>query len=450
MKKTTAKNNLHNLEIVELAMAGTPAVPGAGFAVMKSLTLTGGQTHIIKTVPFVKNEAKKQVFGYVLVPDVADLQGDVVTKEEIEKAMHSFMKAGFYGDAKVTGVSGNHVTFDGVSHPIECCIDIDGSHGEASGLAKGEGVAGAWWVGVQLGDGEWDLVQKGDYTGFSIGGSGGRTPVDGEPDVAKSTLNKALDWLASKVKKADGDALSFNDVQFYDAVWSELYTKLEQLQYSITTIAFDGDVTDKLQAISATIDEFKAALLGALTVQKAGKEISAANQAILEEVVQVAGKLQTILERMQPADADSTAKALTQGDDMANETLEKVQAALEALNKRLDDEVLPKLDTLEKAKAKADPDDVKKDDAKPDGDKKNDAKTDSDATADGITKALEPLTKKLDDIVERLEKVEDEPGKQAGGDKDGHDGSDYDRNDPEAVKKNLGGKILGIIPVGGA
>ena len=117
--KPVAKNKLSNCNVVEIANAGLPAVPAATFVVMKNVAIGDGQQPIMKTVRFYKDEAKKRVYGYVLVPDEPDLQGDVLTKEEVEKAMISYMKNGFFGAAKASGISGSHTDFDNMNHPIE-------------------------------------------------------------------------------------------------------------------------------------------------------------------------------------------------------------------------------------------------------------------------------------------------------------------------------------------
>jgi hypothetical protein len=107
---------------------------------------------------------KRIVYGEVLAPDVADVQGDVVRAAEIEAAAHRFIAAGGV-------VGGMHTDFSGVGRVVESFVARPGDP---------EFSSGAWVLGVQLSEAAWRCVRDGTWTGFSIGGRAVRTPVGGE------------------------------------------------------------------------------------------------------------------------------------------------------------------------------------------------------------------------------------------------------------------------------
>lgn len=403
------KEWIEDPEIVEIALAGTPAVPKAKFAIMKAMTPPDGKVPIIKTVPFFKDDAKKMVFGYVAVPDEGDLQEQAMTKEHVEKAAYSYIKNGFFGGAKAKGVSKNHIEFEGLSHPIESCIDKGGALMSAYGHPE-DAIGGAWWVGMQLDDKAWDQVQKGEFTGFSMGGFGLVKPAEGEPEPVEPSGFQKLCAKVVAFVKAEGDAMSFDEVDLMDKVHLELDTKLEQLRYAIFTIMGDPEVTDKPAKIGASFDEAKASLIGTMSIAKAGKEISASNMKLIEDALSAFGGLQDLIDRLNAA---KVTKATTKGDpDMAH-TLESLGEGLAALSKTIKEEVMPKLGELETFK-KA------QDEAA-----KGTPKEEPTELEKAVTKALEPmetrLGEKIDAVDTRLKKVEGTPGDQKGNPSDGPD-----------------------------
>jgi Putative phage serine protease XkdF len=113
------------------------------------------------TCRFAKlDDEKKLVYGVVLVPEVEDLQEDIISAEEVEKAAHGFM-------AKYRTAGEMHKT-EAPAIPVESYIapmtlDLGGEEP----IAKGS------WVIVMkvLDDVFWtEKIKSGEYAGFSIGG----------------------------------------------------------------------------------------------------------------------------------------------------------------------------------------------------------------------------------------------------------------------------------------
>jgi hypothetical protein len=124
---------------------------------------------------FKVDEEKHIVYGKALVPDRYDLQGDLVTKEDVEKAAHAFMiniqKAyadlvcGIKSGSKASQIGLMHKVFKGVGgfgYVVESYIDPEGS----------------WVLGTKVTDEKvWKMIKDGVITGYSIGGTGIRIPV---------------------------------------------------------------------------------------------------------------------------------------------------------------------------------------------------------------------------------------------------------------------------------
>lgn len=118
---------------------------------------------------------KKQVFGWASVVEiggepVVDRQGDYISPDEIEKAAYSYVvKSRKGGDMhQRTGEVPMHV-----SDMIESFM-VTPEKLEKMGLPS-DSLPTGWWVGYQINDDKtWDLVKKGERTGFSIHGRGKR------------------------------------------------------------------------------------------------------------------------------------------------------------------------------------------------------------------------------------------------------------------------------------
>lgn len=181
-------SELYDLVVLEVTLTESPAVAGpAHFRLVKSLDAAPAVAIISK-----KDAAKKQVGGYVLVKDLPDLQGDVVSEDEVEKAAHSYLKALSLGSQKGSGAGLEHQVFDGIGHPIASFFDKTGVNG----------LEGGWWVEIQVTNEKvWKAIQAGKIKGFSIGGKAKSRPLEG-------ALLKGGASVSENVKKG----LSDNDI----------------------------------------------------------------------------------------------------------------------------------------------------------------------------------------------------------------------------------------------
>lgn len=122
---------------------------------------------------------KRQVFGWASVIEVdgkpvVDLQQDIMELEEIEKAAYDYVVKSRKGghQHQRSGEEPLHV-----SDMIESFV-VTPEKKEQLGLPAE--MPTGWWVGFQVNDDEvWKAVKDGKLPGFSIHGSGTRTPVEG-------------------------------------------------------------------------------------------------------------------------------------------------------------------------------------------------------------------------------------------------------------------------------
>lgn len=114
------------------------------------------------------NGAEQRIaLGPVLIPDTADLQGDVISAAEIEKTADAYME--FYRNR---GLQHTDLVNDKVAILQSYTAPADFKVGER--VVK----AGTWLMKVRYYDDVmWEQVKKGELTGFSIGGTGVRKPI---------------------------------------------------------------------------------------------------------------------------------------------------------------------------------------------------------------------------------------------------------------------------------
>jgi hypothetical protein len=121
------------------------------------------------------DDDKMQVFGWASVVEVdgqpvVDLQGDVISPDEMEKAAYSYVQKSRKGGDMHLRDNWEPIQ---KSEMIESFIVTDEKR-QAMGLP--DSVPTGWWVGFQVQDREnWADIKSGKRTGFSIHGHGRRS-----------------------------------------------------------------------------------------------------------------------------------------------------------------------------------------------------------------------------------------------------------------------------------
>ncbi|MBN1630283.1 MAG: hypothetical protein JW990_10995, partial [Thermoleophilia bacterium] len=124
-------------------------------------------------VPVAKEAGppRRQItLGVVLEPDIEDLQGDVIDAEDIELTAHEWMMSSqAAGAMHATVVKGAKVV---ESYLAPCDFEVETADGPEKVLK------GSWVLAVKWPDEEWQRIEKGEYTGYSVGGQGVRIPLE--------------------------------------------------------------------------------------------------------------------------------------------------------------------------------------------------------------------------------------------------------------------------------
>ena len=257
-----AKFSLSHVNITHVADTANPAIPDAVFAMLKSSDVPTGCESFAQFSPIAKvDTVKKQAFGYLLVPDIPDLQAHTINKTEVEGAMHSFMKNLTFGKADgVDGTSMEHKTFGGHGYAITSIIDTDGTIGKSYNVEPQEG---AWFFGMQYtDDAVWDKVTKGEIVGWSVGGTAKYTPIAAGDAVAAKTFGEMgtqelINAVVGQVTGLAKEATSFDAEMATREMKSKMWQIFSAVEDSLRSIIDDDEVESKAAAAAATIDQFK-------------------------------------------------------------------------------------------------------------------------------------------------------------------------------------------------
>lgn len=359
------------------------------------------------------------VTGIVYEPMVEDTQGNYMTEDEIVKAAHWFMK-----NQGSVDIQHCFEKADGVevveSYIAKCDMEIDGE-----AVKKG-----TWLMTVEVTDSSvWESIQKGDITGFSMGGCG----VYSDVDVNLNAVEKEAEpkGLLRKLAKAMGfDVVEKGAVKanfkrrvkadnFYSA-WYALSSTLEGNYYNPDTGAWEWGYSTDEEAIKEALADFndivtqlltsdgsivksleKAAKEAPQEVMKAGRSISSKNLQTLQGINNSLSEFLSSFTEQEEGEGDSNNTAVQnvtkkEEDDMNKEDVQKlvgeeIQKAMEPITKQL--EAIAKGDTGE-----APAGDFSTAEAATPSEKVT-AESVSKMVGEEIQKAMEPITKQLEAIV---------------------------------------------------
>jgi len=121
------------------------------------------EVDITKECPILKrDEEKRLVTGVVLEPEIEDAHGDIISEADVEEAAHDFMRK-----SRVIGLQHKELG------PVEVVESFIAK--EAMKIGDEQVAKGAWVMTVKVHDEDvWKAVKSGEFTGFSIGGTGMR------------------------------------------------------------------------------------------------------------------------------------------------------------------------------------------------------------------------------------------------------------------------------------
>lgn len=294
-----------------------------------------------------KDEENHYITGVVYEPLVEDAHGNFMTEEEITKAAYWFSKNGDSVD---------------IQHSFEALDDaavVENWVSKADFKIGDELITkGTWLMTVEVTDnGVWEAVQKGEITGFSMGGLGKYS----EEDVKLDNISKAETVQDESVEKKGvfkklAGMLGFDVVEKgimaeeYEKrsqstlFWNAFYT-LEDLLYRYNRMSDKWEFEDDEATIREALTDFtqivqnillnEKSVTKALTVDKpvikAGKKMSTKNKDTLKSIYDNLGKFLTDFDdekeekdvtktEVQTIVADAVAKAVTKAAPEAEPT----------------------------------------------------------------------------------------------------------------------------------
>lgn len=239
----------------------------------------------------VKTDSENHfVTGIVYEPLTVDTQGDYMTAEEIQKTAHWYAKNG-------TGVDVQHdeKKLDGA-----CVVESWIAKADFT-LEKTDIKKGTWLMTVEISDPDiWSKIEKGELTGFSMGGEGKYEEDEDEPEeLSKSEGRSFLKKLAKmfgfeiieKGAFADKYGKSKIDSDFQNAFWT-----LQSLLWSYNSSTGKYEYESDMKKVKECLSEFSKAIeklleSGETPVIKAGKTLSAKNLSSLKSIYESIGKL---------------------------------------------------------------------------------------------------------------------------------------------------------------
>lgn len=256
----------------------------------------GGKASFTTYGRILKTDADNHyVTGIVYEPMAEDSHGNYMTEAEITKAAYYFAK------------NGDKVDLQHSFEPLEGATVVETWIAKADFDIGGEAVKkGTWLMTVEVTDaGVWESIEKGDITGFSMGGIGNYSEEDVElEDVTKqdSSEKKGLfkqlaEALGFKVVEKGAMAELYEERSKGTLFWNA-FNSLEEVLYSYDPItgrwryeSDEGKVRECLEDFGGIItsiltggQSITKAIIDDLPVEKAGKKMSAKNRETLASI----------------------------------------------------------------------------------------------------------------------------------------------------------------------
>ena len=237
---------------------------------------------------------KHYVTGIVYEPMTEDTDGNYMTEEEIEKAAHWYMKNA--GDADIQHC---FEKAEGVE-VVESFVAKSDMEIEGQQIKKG-----TWLMTMEVADDAvWDSIEKGEITGFSMGGKGNYSVVDidiSDPDnpvekgekKGKKGLFKALaNAFGMDVVEKGAVKDRYKERIISDNFWTAYYTLSDYLLYTYNPDTGTYEVIHDEDKIREALADFNEIIIGLLSsdesvfksIEKAGKKMSAQNKETLQGI----------------------------------------------------------------------------------------------------------------------------------------------------------------------
>lgn len=253
----------------------------------------GNQANIQTLGRIIKADSDSHyVTGIVYEPMVEDTDGNYMTAAEIEKAAHWFMKNA--GDADIQHCFSKAEGVEVVeSYIAKCDMEI-----EDQPIKKG-----TWLMTMEISDADvWDKIEKGEITGFSMGGTGKYSTEDvdlSNSSVEKNGSKKGILKAIANMFGMNVDVVEKGEVKnkytqriIRDNFWSAFYTLSDCLLDSYNPETGKYEIVQDTTRIRDALEDFNSIVTDLLTsnedvyksIEKAGKKMSTQNRETLQGI----------------------------------------------------------------------------------------------------------------------------------------------------------------------
>lgn len=280
------------------------------------------------------------VTGIVYEPMAEDSHGNYMTEAEITKAAYYFAK------------NGDKVDLQHSFEPLEGATVVETWIAKADFDIGGEAVKkGTWLMTVEVTDASvWESIEKGDITGFSMGGIGNYSEEDVELDDVtkqdssgkKGLFKQLAEAFGFKVVEKGAMAELYEERSKGSLFWNA-FNSLEEVLYAYDPItgrwryeSDEGKVRDCLEDFGGIItsiltggQSITKAIMDDLPVEKAGKKMSAKNRETLASIHESLGAFLKEFDDPEPEGTEEPDDTKTKKEDK-EVTKQEVQQIVDA------------------------------------------------------------------------------------------------------------------------
>lgn len=280
------------------------------------------------------------VTGIVYEPMAEDSHGNYMTEAEITKAAYYFAK------------NGDKVDLQHSFEPLEGATVVETWIAKADFDIGGEAVKkGTWLMTVEVTDASvWESIEKGDITGFSMGGMGNYSEEDVELDDVtkqdssgkKGLFKQLAEAFGFKVVEKGAMAELYEERSKGSLFWNA-FNSLEEVLYAYDPItgrwryeSDEGKVRECLEDFGGIITSILAggqsitkAIIDDLPVEKAGKKMSAKNRETLAGIHESLGAFLKEFDDPEPEGTEEPDDTKTKKEDK-EVTKQEVQQIVDA------------------------------------------------------------------------------------------------------------------------
>lgn len=306
----------------------------------------GGKATFATYGRIVKADAENHyVTGVVYEPMAEDSHGNFMTEAEITKAAYWFAK------------NGNKVDLQHSFEPLDGASVVESWIAKADFDIDGETIKkGTWLMTVEVADESvWEGIEKGEITGFSMGGLGNYSEEDVELDNVskqetseKKGLLKQLGKMLGLTVVEKGAMAELYEERSKGSLFWNAFNSLEEILYKYDPITGRYLYETDENKVRECLEEFSQIITSILTgggsvteaiqtdrpVEKAGKKMSGKNRETLKGIYESLGAFLREFDDPEPeetGDPEDTKKADKEEKQVTKQEVEGiVEKAVEA------------------------------------------------------------------------------------------------------------------------